>query len=204
MIFDLGGVICGSPFHALFAYADEVGLPPEVLGESVRTDGKIELLAKCETGEITMADYFDEVAAAIGAEHGIAIEGARMLECVAACMDPLPASVDLVQEVRRTHRTALLTNASSDIRHRWRPLVADLFDAIVDSSEVRLRKPEPEIYRQALALLDVAPERAVFVDDQEVNVEGARALGMQGVVCSSGDQMRLDLAACGVRIRPVA
>jgi putative hydrolase of the HAD superfamily len=67
----------------------------------------------------------------------------------------------------------------------WRSLVPvdELFDAVVDSSEVGMRKPNPAIYHHALEQLGgIAPEHAVFLDDSPGNVEGARRAGLQGIL----------------------
>ena len=60
--------------------------------------------------------------------------------------------------------------------------VDDLFEVIVDSSAVGIRKPDPAIYRMALDQLGVAPERSVFLDDAPGNIEAARALGMHAIL----------------------
>jgi putative hydrolase of the HAD superfamily len=81
--------------------------------------------------------------------------------------------------------TALVTNNAREFRAGWRRLLplAELFDAVIDSSEVGLRKPDPAIFALALRELGgVAPEHAVFLDDFPGNVAAARRLGMHGVL----------------------
>jgi putative hydrolase of the HAD superfamily len=77
----------------------------------------------------------------------------------------------------------------------WEPLwraklpVDEIFEVVVDSAWVGMRKPDPEIYRLTLERLGgVAPERSLFVDDNERNVETARELGMHGVHFRSNEQ----------------
>jgi len=65
--------------------------------------------------------------------------------------------------------------------------VDDLFEVIVDSSEVGMRKPNPAIFRHALELLGVAPDRAVFLDDAPGNVAGAQAAGLHGILVDAAD-----------------
>ena len=82
-------------------------------------------------------------------------------------------------------KTAIVTNNAAEFRDAWRAMLPseDLFDAIVDSSEIGVRKPNPEIYRHALAAVgNVAPERAVFLDDYDGNVVAARALGLTAIL----------------------
>jgi putative hydrolase of the HAD superfamily len=85
-------------------------------------------------------------------------------------------------------RTALLTNNVAEFRDFWRPLLPldDLFDVVIDSSEVGMRKPDPRIFALVLEHLGgVAADRTVFLDDYEGNVVAARALGWQGIVVDS-------------------
>lgn len=88
---------------------------------------------------------------------------------------------ELIRDLRgRGVRTALLSNSwgpSGYPRHDF----PELFDAVVISGEVGMRKPEPRIFRHAAAMLDVGPEHCVFVDDVEANVMAAVGCGMTGV-----------------------
>jgi putative hydrolase of the HAD superfamily len=90
-------------------------------------------------------------------------------------------SIPVVRELRaRGVKTALVSNCSHSTRGIVDRLgLADAFDEIVLSFEVGLRKPDPAIYREALRRLDVAPERAVFVDDQQEYCDGAAAIGIE-------------------------
>ncbi|MBS2962491.1 HAD-IA family hydrolase [Actinocrinis puniceicyclus] len=91
-----------------------------------------------------------------------------------------PAMVNAVRRAKESGlRTALLSNSWGNdyLRDEW----DQLFDAVVISGEVGMRKPEPEIYLHTLGLLDVAPAEAVFVDDLERNVRAAADLGITGV-----------------------
>ena len=103
--------------------------------------------------------------------------------------------IDLVRELRRTHKVALLSNVgqgvidelfSPDERH-------ELFDAVVLSSDIGMVKPHPEIYEYAVGQLSLPAEDCLMIDDLPVNIEGARQVGMQGIVCESVVQLRKDL-----------
>ena len=78
---------------------------------------------------------------------------------------------------------------------RDRAPVAELFDVVVDSSELGVRKPDPRIYEATLTALGVAPEAAVFIDDLEINCEAAAALGMRAVWFQHTDQAIADVEA---------
>jgi putative hydrolase of the HAD superfamily len=96
------------------------------------------------------------------------------------------AMVDAAREARAAgFKTALLTNISRSGEAIWSELIParELFDVIIDSSQVGLRKPDPEIYRLTCAQLDVQPRDCLFVDDIACNVEAAVALGMEAIRC---------------------
>jgi len=96
------------------------------------------------------------------------------------------AMADAVRQIRDAgYRTALLTNISREGEAIFSKLfpVDELFDVVVDSSKVGMRKPDPEIYRLTCSLLGVEPDRCLFIDDLLCNVEAADALGMQTIQC---------------------
>jgi epoxide hydrolase-like predicted phosphatase len=81
-------------------------------------------------------------------------------------------------------RTGLLTNNAAEFADFWRPLLPldELFDDVVDSSQVGMRKPDARIYQLSLERLGASAERTAFVDDAPGNVEGARRCGLQAVL----------------------
>lgn len=91
----------------------------------------------------------------------------------------------------------MITNAWDTIRHymetRWH--IADAFDVLVISAEEHLAKPDARIYQLALTRLGVQPQESVFVDDMEVNVLGAKAVGMHAILFRSTPQILADLGA---------
>jgi putative hydrolase of the HAD superfamily len=97
-----------------------------------------------------------------------------------------PDVVDCTRELRAAgYRTGLVTNNALEIRERWRAVLPldELFDVVVDSSEVGMRKPAPGIYELALGMLEGADaERAIFLDDLPANVRAAENLGMRGIL----------------------
>jgi putative hydrolase of the HAD superfamily len=94
--------------------------------------------------------------------------------------------VDAITSLReRGYRTAVVTNNVKEFGDRWRNLVAldDLFDVVVDSCHVGMRKPNTKIFLHTLDLMGgIAPERAVFLDDAAGNVDGARAAGLHAIL----------------------
>ena len=100
-------------------------------------------------------------------------------------MLPHDAMVDRAAALRAEgYKTAVLTNNAKEVGDNWRAIVdvGELFDVVVDSSEVGMRKPNPAIYLHTAELLGVAPERCVMLDDAEGNIVGARSVGMAAIL----------------------
>jgi putative hydrolase of the HAD superfamily len=134
-----------------------------------------------ERGECTVAEFEELLAARLLRLDGAPVPAEGLLTRMLATGRPLPEMYELVRDLRaRGVRTALLSNS-------WGPMgypredFPGLFDAVVISGDVGMRKPEPEIFLHAAELLDVLPRECVFVDDIAVNVLAAEALGMTGV-----------------------
>jgi putative hydrolase of the HAD superfamily len=141
-----------------------------------------------ETGAISDDEFFDRMAARYVAQGGHASMDARLAQHVvfgrglAAC----GAMVDAVRQVKGAgYRTALLTNISRSGEALWRSLlpVEELFDVVVDSSQVGLRKPDPAIYVLTCERLGLHPRQCLFIDDLRCNVEAAADLGMTTLQC---------------------
>src|ERR1700684_3048197 len=191
VIFDLGGVMTEPLFH------HRTDVPPEFfsviaffLGE-VRdhyhlTTG-VHDLHLLEMGKISDDEFFDRMIARY-VEAGNAPVDPREAQKVifGRGMVACGAMIDAVRQVRASgYRTALLTNISSEGEAIFTKLfpVDELFDVVIASSKVGMRKPDPAIYELTCARLGVAPERCLFIDDLLCNVEAADALGMQTIQC---------------------
>lgn len=138
-------------------------------------------VAALERGEITVAD-FEALLAGELEQLGSPVSAAGLLGRMLAGLDEYePQMVEVVQHAKAAGlRTALLSNSwgNSYPRQGW----DELFDAVVISGEVGMRKPEHRIYRHVCDLLDVDPTAAVMVDDLPWNVAAARAVGMPAVL----------------------
>ena len=156
---------------------------------------------RLERGEISL----DEYRSAVG--RLIVDAGLRMREPEASATDSSAkkglnfdfvrseAMLQLVHDLRAHGcRLGVLTNNVREFRDRWRSIMDfdTLFDDVVDSHEVGLRKPHPAIYELSLRRLGAEPHRAAFLDDMEVNVRAASALGMHGVLVDVDQQPAID------------
>ena len=185
VIFDLFGVVC-----------EEIGRP--WLHRSVpETDQKRvheEYFVRGDLGTIEEQDFFDGLAAASGQDaHAIRDEWH-------AAIRETPGMFALVERIRGKHPVALCTNAS-----RWffesveeKVRLRERFDVVVVSAEQGVVKAGKDIYERTCALLNVAPEEAVFVDDRPENVEGAVAAGLSGILFTGTEVLEKELAELGV------
>src|SRR5262249_45972460 len=187
VLFDFGGVFTSSPFSLFVEAAAELGTTPErmldlVFGPYDRdTDPPWHRL---ERGELALLEARDAIIA-LATDAGLAFDPLAILARMAKGGGAREAVVAATRSLRtRGLRTALVTNNAREFSQGWRAMIplAELFDAVIDSSEVGVRKPDPAIFALALRELDVAPEHAILLDDFPGNVAAARRLGMHGVL----------------------
>ena len=194
VIFDLGGVILGSPIDAFTAYEAELGLPHQFLNRMIVDNGEGGAWQRLERGELAMPEFLDafdqEVAAA-----GVQISAATLMQRVAQVSQPRPEMLAAIGRIREAGlRVAALTNnwASEDQRSKM-SLLRDHFDVFVESVREGLRKPDPRIYALVCNRLGVAAVEAVFLDDIGRNLKPARAMGMTTIRVSSAPQALSEL-----------
>jgi len=176
VFFDFGGVILSSPFDAFAHYEQECGLPERFIRRLNSTNPDSNAWARLERSEVDLdgfAELFEGEARAAGHE----LDGRAVLALLAGELRP-----EMAEAVRRCSQrltTALLTNnvVGMDNDQRFGDLLA-LFDPIVESSKVGVRKPDVRFYEMACDLARVEPTEVVFLDDLGVNLKPARALGM--------------------------
>jgi putative hydrolase of the HAD superfamily len=188
VVFDLGGVYTDSPFEALRAAGEAKGASFEdalavVFGSY--DDDTDHPWHRAERGELDLEATRAEIRA-LGVERGIEIDLFDMLAYMSSDGGLREVVVERTRSLRVSGlRTGLLTNNIAEFRAYWRPMLPldELFDVVVDSSEVGMRKPDPRIFELVLEQLGgIDPTRAVFLDDYAGNVEAARRLGMHGIV----------------------
>ena len=189
VLFDFGGVFVASPFAAAEEGAARLGIPLDDLFEIVfgsydRDDDHP--WHRLERGEISLGRANHEIRERSEIAGYAPVEPLDVLAAMATGGGVREFMVDLVREVRAAgHRTGIVTNNVREFRDFWRPMIPldELFDDVVDSSEVGVRKPNREIYRLACERLGVDPAATWFIDDYEGNVVGARAAGLSAVCC---------------------
>ncbi len=193
-MFDFGGVISTSPFEAFAHLEAERGLPPGFIRSVNATNPDDNAWARLERSEIDMATFAVAWAAEARA-LGHEIDGRLVLERLSGEIRPrMVAALDCC---RRHYKTACLTNnfaAPDRVVSEEVAEVYALFDAVLESRVLGVRKPDPRFYERACATLGVAPAEAVFLDDLGVNLKPARALGMHTIKVTDPDEALAELA----------
>jgi putative hydrolase of the HAD superfamily len=187
-LFDFGGVITTSPFEAFTRYERERGLPEGFLRRVNATDPDTNAWARLERGHLDVDGFGSAFAAESGA-LGHRVDGRDVLMLLDG--DLRPSMVEAVRRCAARLRTGLLTNnfvladpqPSGPQPSGPHPLapVLELFDVVVESSRVGVRKPDPRFYTIACEQLGIDPVEAVFLDDLGVNLKPARQLGMRTI-----------------------
>jgi epoxide hydrolase-like predicted phosphatase len=178
LILDYGGVLTTSPFASFEAFCAAEGLEPEAVRTRFRDDPEgRELLARLETGALPAAEFEPPFATLLG------VAPERLLHRMFGGMQPDAAMIAGMRALRSEGvPMGLLSNSVGEAAVYDRGLMAELFDAVVISSEVGLRKPDPVIYELAAERLGLPPAECVYVDDLGGNLKPARALGMATVL----------------------
>jgi putative hydrolase of the HAD superfamily len=200
VIFDLGGVVLGSPLHAIAAYERELGIAEGFVNRRVAESGAQGAWARLERGELEMERFFREFESEC-ATAGAAIDAREMFERMSEATLPRPEMIEAIRRIRGSGlRAAALTNNWVSEGEPTREL-APLFDVFIESSVVGLRKPDPRIYRLACERLGVEPPEAAFLDDIGSNLKAARALGMATIkVVDPGQALRELERLLGLRL----
>jgi putative hydrolase of the HAD superfamily len=178
VFFDFGGVVLTSPFDAFASYEERSGLPAGFLRSVNATDPDINAWARLERSEIGLTEFveaFEREAAQLGQR----VDGHTVLACLEG--ELRPSMVDAVRRCGERFTTALVTNnfltGDATSASRWGEVLA-LFDVVVESSRVGVRKPDPRFYEIACELAGVEPAEVVLHDDLGLNRKPARAMGM--------------------------
>ena len=196
MLFDFGGVILTSPFEAFNRYEDEVTLPRDTIRGLNATNPHTNAWARFERGELSPR-AFVEVFEAEAADVGFDVDATRILAGLRGTIRP--PMVEALRRCSQHLKTAMLTNnfrppgkesgteAMTDGAGQDLAEVHALFDQIIESSVVGVRKPEPRFYEIACERLQVDPVECVFLDDLGINLKPARAMGMTTIKVTDPD-----------------
>jgi putative hydrolase of the HAD superfamily len=199
LISDFGGVLTTPLIESFIAYQRESGIALEDLGSAMgrlmEEDGGRHPLFELEKGNITEDEFTRRLGAALGRELS------SMRDTYFENLHPNEPMIEYMRGLREDGiRLALLTNNVREWEPLWRaklPDVDELFEVVVDSGFVGMRKPEPEIYELTLERMGggLRFEECAFLDDIEVNCDAARVLGMTAIRFHDNDQAMAELEA---------
>jgi putative hydrolase of the HAD superfamily len=196
VLFDIGGVLTTGPFEGFAQYERDQALPEGLIRRINSTDPDTNAWARFERGEVDFAG-FRELFEAEARALGYAVDAQEVMAAMRGL--PRPEMVDAVRFCKGRFKTAALTNnfvATNREPREDAPFPFDgLFDVVIESSKVGVRKPDPRFYEMACRALDVEPADAVFLDDLGINLKPARAMGMHTIKVATAEQALRELYA---------
>jgi putative hydrolase of the HAD superfamily len=206
VIWDFGGVLTTSPFEAFARYEAERGLPADIIRRTNAENHWENAWAKFERAEVDL-DTFDSLFAAESLALGAEVRGRDVLPLLSG--DLRPEMVEALRIVGQTMKTGCITNnlpanaiGSASGRSLYVAEVMVLFDHVIESAKIGLRKPDPRIYQMMLEALGIDPQNCVYLDDLGVNLKPAREMGMTTIKVLNAAQAITELeSATGLTLR---
>jgi putative hydrolase of the HAD superfamily len=206
VIWDFGGVLTSSPFEAFARFEAERGLPSDIIRRTNAANHLENAWARFERAEVDI-EAFDELFAMESLALGAEVRGRDVLPLLAG--DLRPEMVEALKRIRVRLKTGCITNnlpanaiGSAGGRTFYIAEVMALFDHVIESAKIGLRKPDPSIYRMMVEALGVDAKRCIYLDDLGVNLKPAREMGMTTIKVVSASQAIAELeAATGLSLR---
>ena len=205
VIFDFGGVLTTSPFEAFARFETARGLPIDIIRRTNAANHLENAWAKFERAEVDI-DTFDHLFAEESRALGAEVRGRDVLPLLQG--DLRPEMVEALKRIKAQCKTGCITNnlpanaiGSMTGRTLYVAEVMALFDHVIESAKIGLRKPDPRMYTLMIETLKVDPNKCVYLDDLGVNLKPAREMGMTTIKVASGAQAIAELeAATGLRL----
>lgn len=205
VIFDFGGVLTSSPFEAFARFETERGLPIDIIRRTNAANHLENAWARFERAEVDI-DTFDTLFAEESRALGAEVRGRDVLPLLQG--DLRPEMVEALKRIKAGLKTGCITNnlpanaiGSMTGRSLYIAEVMVLFDHVIESAKIGLRKPDPRIYKMMVETLKVDPRNCVYLDDLGVNLKPAREMGMTTIKVTSGAQAIAELEkATGLRL----
>ena len=189
VFWDFGGVITSSPFEAFNKYEKDNNLPSDFLRKVNSTNPDDNAWAKLERSEVNL-DEFDLLFEKESKTLGYAIKGKEVIALLQGQVRP--EMVKALRTIKGNLIQACLTNNIQSLKEEAfdkenvsvagkHDEIMGLFDFVIESSKVNLRKPDPAFYKMACEKAKIEPSEAVFLDDLGINLKPARILGMETI-----------------------
>jgi putative hydrolase of the HAD superfamily len=206
VIWDFGGVLTSSPFEAFTRFEAERGLPADIIRRTNTANHLENAWAKFERAEVDV-ETFDRLFAAESLALGAEVRGRDVLPLLSG--DLRPEIVEALRRIKAKFKTGCITNnlpanaiGSAGGRTLYIAEVMTLFDHVIESAKIGLRKPDPKIYRMMVEALGVDPKRCIYLDDLGINLKPAREMGMTTIKVVGAKQALMELeAATGLSLQ---
>ena len=179
IIWDFGGVITSSPFEAFNQFEEANGLPKDIIRTINSENPDTNAWAKFESNSITI-DVFNDLFLKEAKAKGFDIKGRDIIKLLKGSIRK--NMVSFLRELKSDFKLGCITNnvksSSEENNDNETKEVMSLFDHVIESSIVGIRKPSPEIYMMSCDALKVSPDQCIYLDDLGINLKPARELGM--------------------------
>ena len=179
IIWDFGGVITSSPFEAFNQFEEANGLPKDIIRTINSENPDTNAWAKFESNSITI-DVFNDLFLKEAKEKGFDIKGRDIIKLLKGSIRK--NMVSFLRELKSDFKLGCITNnvksSSEENNDNETKEAMSLFDHVIESSIVGIRKPNPEIYMMSCDALKVSPDQCIYLDDLGINLKPARELGM--------------------------
>ena len=202
VIWDFGGVLTSSPFEAFTRYEEANGLPTDFIRSVNARNGDTNAWAKLERSEVK-GDEFDALFRSEAQALGHDVPGKDVLALLSGSLRP--AVINALKVCKSNTKVGCITNnapigkgasmSTDENKAAKAGEVLALFDHVIESSKLGIRKPDPRIYALMCEALDVEPSNCIYLDDLGINLKPARAMGMTTIKVTGEAQLLDDLRA---------
>ena len=181
IIWDFGGVITSSPFEAFNNFESQNNLPLDTIRTINSENPDSNAWAEFERNDISV-DQFDELFAKEAEKKGFNITGKQIIGLLSGKIRPF--MVDFLKDLKGKYKLGCITNnVQSDNQSKQdyskeSSEAMTLFDHVIESSLIGIRKPDPRIYHMSCDALEVEPKECIYLDDLGINLKPAKAIGM--------------------------
>ena len=179
IIWDFGDVITSSPFDAFNEFEEVNGLPKDIIRTINSENPDMNAWAQFESNSITI-DQFDDLFLKEAKAKGFDIKGRDIIKLLKGSIRE--NMVSFLRELKSNFKLGCITNnvkpSSEENTDNETKEAMSIFDHVIESSIVGIRKPNPEIYMMSCDALNVSPDQCIYLDDLGINLKPARELGM--------------------------
>jgi putative hydrolase of the HAD superfamily len=192
VLFDIGGVVVGSPLDAIARYEREQGIPAGFINRVVVSAGASGAWSRLERGELRLTAFYEAFDRDCE-RAGRRISAEALMGLVARSTVPRPAMIDAIARIRARGLLAAAVTNNWITEDEGTGALRPHFDAFIESAVTGVRKPDPRIFEIACTELGIEPAEAVLLDDIGANLKTARTMGMTTIKVADPDAALAEL-----------